>query len=508
MLTGFTTNFFLIAISWSIINSIWQGLLIWILYKTVTLQKISSVFKYNFGLACIFILFLSFIYNLISSWILLRNPVNTSISVGFWDVTGDNLFLNFPLFFQWMALIYLSTCLIKSVFLIRDIFNIAGLKNDPRQKAPLDYRLFAQQVCYHLGIDKKLEMWMSKKVETPCVMGFFKPVILLPFTLFNHLSPSQAEAIIIHELAHIKRNDYIINILQSFIDQILFFNPFAILLSSAIRKERENCCDDWVISYQYDKHLYADALVTLERNRQQRLLLLPAAIGGKSLLLQRVKRLFGESARVEINRLEKLKLFSISVVVCFIILLSLPSIKKQTETASSITKDKIQPLLKTTGSGDYNWSPEGINAVRLSNTVSPKLPSTQQNTKNRISKSPRQNIYTGGDKDKNTYTVALVNNELLEQQETAKAVNASLSIDTVNTEIGNNNYIIKVEMTQSGSSATNAYLFEYNKGRDGKIEVKPLLLLSKKQNRNAGKNNISKFADSLPTRSTGKKITL
>ncbi len=72
--------------------------------------------------------------------------------------------------------------------------------------------------CRRMNVSRSLQTFFSRKVNTPMMIGFFKPVILLPFAAMNHLSPEQFEAILLHELAHIRRNDYLLNIIQSVLD--------------------------------------------------------------------------------------------------------------------------------------------------------------------------------------------------------------------------------------------------------------------------------------------------
>jgi hypothetical protein len=142
-----------------------------------------------------------------------------------------------------------------------------------------------------IGLDRHVAVWLCENVETPLTIGFLKPAILLPVAALNHLSLQQTETVIAHELFHIKRNDYLVNILMAIAEVILFFNPFAWLLQSAINKERENSCDDAVISLGYDPMIYAEALYILGRQAGQPISFALAATGrNKQLLLERVKR--------------------------------------------------------------------------------------------------------------------------------------------------------------------------------------------------------------------------
>jgi hypothetical protein len=142
-----------------------------------------------------------------------------------------------------------------------------------------------------LGISKKVQLFISGHLQVPVMIGFLKPVILLPAAMVNNLSPEQLEAILLHELAHIKRNDYLLNIFQSIVETILFFNPFVWWISRNIRQEREHCCDDLVIAGTVQPMHYAKALVALEEYRITANPMAMAAAHDKHFLLHRIKRI-------------------------------------------------------------------------------------------------------------------------------------------------------------------------------------------------------------------------
>ncbi len=142
-----------------------------------------------------------------------------------------------------------------------------------------------------LGISKKVQLFISEHLQVPVMIGFLKPVILLPAAMVNNLGPEQLEAILLHELAHIKRNDYLLNIFQSIVETILFFNPFVWWISRNIRQEREHCCDDLVIAGTVQPMHYAKALVALEEYRITANPMAMAAAHDKHFLLHRIKRI-------------------------------------------------------------------------------------------------------------------------------------------------------------------------------------------------------------------------
>ena len=144
-----------------------------------------------------------------------------------------------------------------------------------------------------IGTTTKVMYKTSTLVSSPCVIGVFKPVVLIPPALLLNLSPAQIEAILLHELAHIKRNDYLINLLQCIINGIFFFNPFLRYLSNKIDQERENSCDDLAASYCASPLTYATSLGKLTELGLTNQLAL-AANSNKHSVLNRIKRLLGD----------------------------------------------------------------------------------------------------------------------------------------------------------------------------------------------------------------------
>lgn len=148
------------------------------------------------------------------------------------------------------------------------------------------------KICRKLGIDKMVEFYESKNVNIPLMLGFIKPVILLPIGFLTSTPYSHIEAIIVHELAHIKRCDYVVNLIQTFIETILFYHPVVWSISSIIREERENCCDDFVIRKCNNKIEYSKALFALQNNNYENMpFSILAAASKRNQLFRRIKRM-------------------------------------------------------------------------------------------------------------------------------------------------------------------------------------------------------------------------
>jgi beta-lactamase regulating signal transducer with metallopeptidase domain len=141
-----------------------------------------------------------------------------------------------------------------------------------------------------LGIDRTIELLHSAAVDVPTVLGWLRPVILLPMTL-SGLSPEQIEMILAHELAHIRRHDFLVNLMQSVVETLLFYHPAVWWISARIRVEREHCCDDAAVAVGGNALQYARALTRLEELRATAPQLVLGANGGS--LLERIRRVAG-----------------------------------------------------------------------------------------------------------------------------------------------------------------------------------------------------------------------
>lgn len=140
-----------------------------------------------------------------------------------------------------------------------------------------------------LRLSRPVTLLESCFAEVPVVIGHLRPVILMPVGLLAGLPPGQVEAILLHELAHIRRADYLVNLMQTLVEGLLFYHPAVWWISSAIRTERENCCDDLVVLTSGDAHEYATALAALAENRWTMRQAALAATGGN--LVKRIRRL-------------------------------------------------------------------------------------------------------------------------------------------------------------------------------------------------------------------------
>lgn len=125
----------------------------------------------------------------------------------------------------------------------------------------------AARLAERLGLVDAVRVVESRLVGTPTVVGWMRPIVLLPVAALANLTPAQVEAILAHELAHIRRHDYLVNLLQTLGETVLFYHPAVWWMSGRIRAEREHCCDDVALVISGDRVGYATALAALEEWR-------------------------------------------------------------------------------------------------------------------------------------------------------------------------------------------------------------------------------------------------
>lgn len=227
-------------------------------------------------------------------------------------------------------------------------------------KAPVEWRLFTQKHALWMGIGRSVKLVLAG-VDMPSTFGWLKPVILLPVGCFTQLSPSQLEAVLLHELAHIKRNDYLWGLVAYVNQCVMWFNPFARLLINAIRREAEHACDDLVLHFEYEPSDFAFALLQLAKNSQSTSLTLAAGGNNAYELLGRVERL--------LNQKEPVRKFNLNntLFMAFFLILSVAvyftgAVQKKEPTLGRLTESLPQkPYSKSPQRQQWMQYPQSFN---------------------------------------------------------------------------------------------------------------------------------------------------
>jgi beta-lactamase regulating signal transducer with metallopeptidase domain len=190
--------------------------------------------------------------------------------------------------------LWLAGVTLLSLRLLVQWLRTRRLVHEHAQPACEPWLAMAHRLAHALGVRHAVRLLESTVVQVPAVIGLFRPVILLPANTLTGLMPGQLEMILAHELAHIRRHDFLANLLQAVVETLLFYHPAVWWISRQVRMERENCCDDLAVSVCGNPLQYARALTRLEELRAETLALALSAGGGT--LLGRIRRVVGGQA--------------------------------------------------------------------------------------------------------------------------------------------------------------------------------------------------------------------
>ncbi len=323
------------ALGWALLHSLWQGILVALILKFVLLFAVNqnaAKIRYNLSIVALTSVFGLFAYTLYSNCLyfinlskeqsfLLNNPqVEILWTEAVHNLESNSLLESSIIFLNQnitlIVLLWLVGVCLFSFRLIGGLWQIHTLKTNNLSPIPENWHRKLDILKSKINIAQSIQLSESSSIDVPMVIGYFKPIILLPLGTINGLSANQVEAILAHELAHIKRQDYLVNLLQSAIEIIFFYHPAVWWISNQIREERENCCDDIAVAITGDTLVYAKALTNLSFIKIQKPLLSMTAISKKNQLLHRIQRLL-QQPNTRINYAELL-VFTSVLLFCLV----------------------------------------------------------------------------------------------------------------------------------------------------------------------------------------------
>jgi HEAT repeat protein/beta-lactamase regulating signal transducer with metallopeptidase domain len=191
----------------------------------------------------------------------------------------------------WLVILWVGGVLVLSIRLAHGWLAARRLRTHGTRDSSAALMEVVSRLAARLRVTRPVRLLESLAVEVPAVIGWLRPVILVPASALTGLTPQQLEVLLAHELAHVRRYDYLVNVCQCAIETLLFYHPAVWWVSGRVREAREHCCDDLVVATCGDAHLYASALVGMERLRPAAPRLAMAATGKGGSLLHRVQRL-------------------------------------------------------------------------------------------------------------------------------------------------------------------------------------------------------------------------
>jgi beta-lactamase regulating signal transducer with metallopeptidase domain len=301
---------FIRAFAWTLFHSLWQGGLIALLAAglMLILRKHQPGIRY----AILYILLMLLPVLFASTFLMIYHPGNgnhngientiilgTANEITGTATTGSEIsqdWYSHPVLFfehqaRWLVLIWFTGFLIFLLRFSGSVLYIYRLKNYQVYEAGEHWDTSLRMLADRIGLHEPVRLAESAMARVPMTIGYLKPVILLPLGTLSGVPPQQIDAILLHELAHILRKDYLLNILQSVTESLFFYHPATWWISGLIRQERELICDDLAVGVNHDQINYIKALTTMEELNSKSPSLANAMISSKKKLLFRVKRL-------------------------------------------------------------------------------------------------------------------------------------------------------------------------------------------------------------------------
>lgn len=314
------------AVCLTLVHSLWQGILLAMLTAMIVLltKRSTAVKRYGLlvGAMCLFTLafFVTLVIELNSqnTYVLHPSPASPARLPA---ISGMLSFCH-TYISEHSVIVVNIWLLIIGLRCLHLLFGLYSLERIKRRKvnSPGPYwEAIVARLAGIMGVGGAVTLLESGIVKIPVVAGYLKPVILIPAGLLTGLGQQEVEMILLHELAHILRKDYLVNILQSLVETLFFFNPAVIWLSSLIRAERENCCDDMVINQTKNKIGYIKALVHYEQYRAGIPAYAAAFSGTGKGMLQRLERIISNRN----HSLHKLEVFGLTLLISAGILLAI-----------------------------------------------------------------------------------------------------------------------------------------------------------------------------------------
>ena len=263
------------TLGWTLLHFLWQGALLGLLaWLTLYLLRGADA-KARYGVACAFLVLM--VAAPVGTFQLLQQPgshpatlyltAEATASTAAPAPLAQRMKASLDPALPWLLLGWAAGVLLLSTRFLGSWIRVQRLRRHSATPVAAEWHLILSRLCRELKLSRTVRLLQSAAVEVPTALGWLRPVILLPACALSGLAPLQLEAILAHELAHIRRGDFLVNLLQSLVEVLLFYHPAVWWLSARIRAERELCCDDVAAELCGDPLLLAKALTDLEALR-------------------------------------------------------------------------------------------------------------------------------------------------------------------------------------------------------------------------------------------------
>lgn len=372
------------AISAALVHFVWQGpvvaFLLWV--TLTTLRSGSARLRYLVSCAALAIMIA---LPEITAWLVYRAPgaagapanrvvvTPDSAAPAIWPVTVSPSTWIAALE-AWALPLWFAGVLVFALRLIWSSKHVARLRRegDPPEASLVET---VSRLARRMSIGRPVHVLISSLADSPSVAGWLRPMVLLPAASLLNLTVEQLEAVLAHELAHIRRHDYLVNVLQTLAETLFFYQPAVWWVSSRIRSERELCCDDLVVEFCGNPVGYARALTKLERLRVISLELALSSTAGP--LLRRIQRLTGVVEEQPPSKLPAVLALCLALVGCLMTNLHWAKAQPQAARDAEVPRDTI--WVDTVKYGDFPIMIRALGSITTPSTAELKVAASQAN---------------------------------------------------------------------------------------------------------------------------------
>lgn len=386
-LPSFQADLLIQALCRTLLHSLWQGVILAAMAGIIMLgtRQRKAASRYYLLVGALALFTLGAAVTLVWEWLVLQPApaqdalaaveqlriTNNVTTVPPANVMTQQIFQYLNAHAQQVVLIWFLFICIKSIRMLTGLYEVRMLRSQQTTTPDARWTARVQDLARQLRISRPVSLLESSLAKAPMVLGHLKPLILVPAGLLANLAPEAIEAILLHELAHIRRRDYLVNLLQSFVEILFFFNPAVSWICALLKAERENCCDDLVMQYTQSKTVYIQALVSCQEYGHPELAM--ALPGSRNTLLARVTRMISNHNH-SLNVMEK-TLLSVCLVGAGLLLLAFPgkaakrAVQTITTTTTTTATTQIEQQFTATDTSKYIVTPDD----RYDTSTLPKL---------------------------------------------------------------------------------------------------------------------------------------
>jgi beta-lactamase regulating signal transducer with metallopeptidase domain len=358
-------------LTWTLLHFIWQGTLLAAIYALARLAAGSLTARARYAMACA-ALFAMALSPAATYWWLARpgiaaspapalTPLNPQAAAAFLSAADP-----WQAALPWILMTWFAGVTTCSVRLAAGWVSATRLRSSHNRPPSAEWQHALQHLIERMRVGRPVRLLVSDRVESLSVIGWLRPVILAPLGLLTGLAPDHVEALLAHELAHVRRNDYLVNLLQGIAESLLFYHPAVWWLSGQIRAEREHCCDDLAVAASGDVLTYARALAELESARPAHFKAALAANDGS--LVRRIRRLIDPTAHAPSRP-------GAAWAVSVLLLVAMGGVAMRAAQPASVVRDTI--WLDTTKSGDMVLQVRALGVLTSGHTAELRVAETQ-----------------------------------------------------------------------------------------------------------------------------------